>query len=435
MDINRKVVWAEGVFLGQQHFQQWELGLTAGQQLKEKFLIKPLHGIGQLVLNKGQLEFNKCQVDQLIARMPDGRWLKYDVEVDHYPLQLDLSQAEESVYVVLPKEELIAGMSGYPSVNQETAWQAKYQTCVDLYDKSRKTEVMFAHQKAYLTTNPISSNLHATLKLFEFKKEGGNGYDQKDYIPALLSMRSSNLLVSLSQQIQQKLKTAIEQLNKHRLAQGDGTDSVDWALISSTILARHYMTLKLYQQGIEDNPQHYVSILVCLLGELKNLVGEELDDLPDYDHDALYPLLMTLQDILVDLLKQIQPKARTNYQLIKQSENLFCWHGVVDLNAENEQLYLEVRTGPVKDDVLTTLQKAIKIGPATKINQIYTSAITAIGLSHCTRVPSRLQVEPGCEYFEIQMQGSYWQMALDEGVLAIRMPEAFSSYPIRMVKV
>ena len=85
----RKVIWAEGMFLGQQHFQLWDRYFETYQNLQSRS-ISPLswglldYEIDTEALENGQFRLNSAQII-----FPDGRLVSYDITEDA-PLAIDL---------------------------------------------------------------------------------------------------------------------------------------------------------------------------------------------------------------------------------------------------------------------------------------------------------------------------------------------------------
>ena len=97
----QRVVWAEGLFLGQQHFQQWDRNLQ--REIHQRTDLARSHGWGVVSLNllEEPLGIGQCRIESLSAILPNGQWVQFDSQRDGDPLLCDLTAGGDSVTVWL----------------------------------------------------------------------------------------------------------------------------------------------------------------------------------------------------------------------------------------------------------------------------------------------------------------------------------------------
>ena len=63
---SKKVVWAEGVFLGQQHFQQWEQFLLDHHSFVHRYQFNKGYGLCRLSINFEKLKQDILRIKKTI---------------------------------------------------------------------------------------------------------------------------------------------------------------------------------------------------------------------------------------------------------------------------------------------------------------------------------------------------------------------------------
>ena len=91
MNMQRKIVWAEGVLLAQQHFQQWDRYYE--EQLKFRFARTQSFswGLVNLQVSQRKLAENKFSVIRCDAVLRCGEIISYDEDSDGV-LECDISE-------------------------------------------------------------------------------------------------------------------------------------------------------------------------------------------------------------------------------------------------------------------------------------------------------------------------------------------------------
>ena len=117
----KKVIWAEGVMLGQQHFQQWEKYYQRQQRLLY-MAINPLHwGLIDLQLDVEALLNNKILVKKCSAIFPHGMLVNFDATDSTYQLTLELTPDQESWPVIEKIKDSMGLFAKYFSAKVDAA--------------------------------------------------------------------------------------------------------------------------------------------------------------------------------------------------------------------------------------------------------------------------------------------------------------------------
>ena len=160
------VVWSEGTLLTQQHFQQWQLFLEQ-QRIETMKMSEPYYwGVQSLSIDESALLNGVFRVKECQAIFPHGQLVMFNTEQSG-ELTCDLrdDHADSSgIYLCIPLNQQIAGLSGYSENKKQSGWRTKYETIQDLYDLSREREVAFGEANLMLLRDDQDRNEMASIK-------------------------------------------------------------------------------------------------------------------------------------------------------------------------------------------------------------------------------------------------------------------------------
>ena len=117
MTSTREVVWAEGILLTQQHFQQWEYYHHQQHYLLMNSLKSHAWGISQLIIDEDLLRNGIFLIQKCKIIFQDGKLIPYDASIDP-PLSYQLTSKTNQqidIYLCLPLGQRVANVSGYPT--------------------------------------------------------------------------------------------------------------------------------------------------------------------------------------------------------------------------------------------------------------------------------------------------------------------------------
>ena len=194
----KKVVWAEGVLLGQQHLQQFDDYHHARQDFLAKLASPYPWGIKKLVWDEESFLYGKLIIKHCEAIFPHGLIIHYDSRVNT-PLSYEFTAAHEnreSVYLAIPLSDHINDITGYPHQSGLSGWKAEYQTVLDEQDSEREREVLFAYPNLCLLASKADKNLFYVIKIAEVVKKNIGEYSlEKSFIPSCLVLSASDAVM------------------------------------------------------------------------------------------------------------------------------------------------------------------------------------------------------------------------------------------------
>ena len=208
----KKIVWAEGIFLGQQHLQTWNQQLERYQHQRQRLSTPFDWGVISMAVDHEALTMGRFRLTQIRALFQDGRFVEKSTDNDH-DLACELSSPGGeplSVYLALPANQHVAGISGYPQRGQMSGWIADYHEQEDLYDGNRVKEVLLARPNMMLLTDEEALSSFLSLKIAEVVHQGDDRYQLVTrFIPTTCRIAASSTLI-------QALERVIETLNAKR---------------------------------------------------------------------------------------------------------------------------------------------------------------------------------------------------------------------------
>ncbi len=438
-----KVVWAEGVFLGQQHFQIWDRYLETSQQLRSKALHPFAWGLLSSVVDDKALENGKFRLQQCSVIFPDGRLVTYDAAVDPAlacELHAGGGQTVE-IYLGLPSNHQVEGISGYPGRSQHCAWQADYRQMGDEYDVSREREVLLARPNLALLTGDDRREQFVCVKIAELINQGDGSYSLvQQYVPPLVRIGASAHLKALLGRMLEGVGARLRSLNERRVNLSGGatefarTDPAQFLLLQS--LSAIYPQLLHLQQNPDLHPELLYRTLCQSIGGLCAFNPElEAGAIPRYQHDALSSVFATFERLLGEVVNITMTTRSASLQLSRETDSLLSVADIDEQTLQQCSLFLEVLFEADDPVWITDFARQIKVASRATIELTVASALPGICMVHTQRPPNKLSTKSGYEYFRLEPRGDFWTKVLEERSLALFLPQAFASATINLVSV
>lgn len=429
----QKVIWAEGILLGQQHFQQWDKQQQACHTWLCQNLSAFLWGISNLEIDETALDDGRFAIKLCSAAYPNGQIIEYDAKYDkllNCALIVPPSGTKKEIYLVVANNDLVHGITGYETSGSNTAWLADYKEIVDIYDDKRKREILFGKLNLQLLQeHELHGNVQC-LKIVQLNYLGDNKYSlDKKYIPPLLHLQGS---ITLKENLQQLLRIM---QNKISFLQTGNTSDIK-GVLATQILIKHYVTL----QHLLKNQQTHPVVLFDTLLELYGGLGVfnshfSTTELPEYKHEALTDSFTTLTNVLTTAFATIIPDRAAALQLRRENNSLYILDTITDKQLQELDLFIAVYLQSEDNKWIDQFAKQAKVGPLNTIEKLMVSALSGVRVSHVQRPPSKLTLKLGFEYFHLEKIGEFWQQIKAEKNLALFIPSYFANAKIELVGV
>lgn len=443
MSSYQKIIWAEGVMLGQQHFQQWEHYIQHPHKLSQQN-IHPLNwGVADLAIDESNLTHGFVQIKRCLALLPDFRWVDFDDENDA-PLRLNLpaeSPAYLNIYLSLPCSEQASGISGYlANDNIVPTWLGNYQNIKDKYDCSKVREVLLAHQNIKLTFDKSSLAQSTTIKLAVIKFDAIQGLYRidKSYIPPVLNINASRNLSSWLIEFTGKIKQNIQKISiqkekySHSHNQFGFGDFIYFNLVKT--LTTHLPKLLNIQMTQQLHPFHLYESCLYLLGELSGFSIDAKTNFTviSYDQNNLSYVFNYINESFDTLIEQAIPINNFDISLTRLSENLYRTTELI--NIVKEKTYcLAIHIESPSQDLIDNIQLQIKIASPSHINEIINSFTQGASLQYIAKPHKNILAKQNYQYFTINTDSNEWQSIIEEKSISFFVSQSISNLPIELI--
>jgi type VI secretion system protein ImpJ len=444
MEINgvRKIVWNEGMFLGPQHFQQWDRYQEQVQGLFTRALNPLAWGLLDLRINHQSLENGHLRIENCLALFPDRQLIAYDAAVDP-PLACELEGRggdSVEVYLGLPANRCVEGISGYPQRQHLCGWQAEYLEIDDEYDAERSREVLMARPNLVLLRDDQPRDALTTLPVARVRSQGDGSYSLvPEFIPPVARIKASPRLELLLSGMVETIGARMRMLNDRKNACGGGagefvqSDPLNFHLLQ--ILSGAWGPLKHFQHHPELHPEILYRHLSAFAGSLLAFATGDIDEIPRYHHEApnqVFPPLVAL----LEQLMEVQTRQRSA-EMVLERENDCLWRveGLAPEQLRGASFFLEVDHAADSPDWITDFARQVKVGARSGIEQMVASALPGVRLVHTQRPPARMSVRSGCEYFRLEARGDAWKRMVEEGTIAVFVSHPFAQASLALVRV
>ncbi len=209
MSDNKKILWAEGVVLSQQHFQ-W-IDAEIRKKFHQSLNINSPHqwGLKELIIDKQQLLLNVFSIKAMDIIFPSGHQLTF-TELNSESLSVALTETVHDIYLEWPQTNMVFNLNGYPKHKKEhCSWVVEYEEKTDEYDENKKRELIFIHVNVSLVLDKPKYPKNA-IKIATVKQEKQSYQLVSDYIPPILSIGVTSSCLDLIDKISIELRNIID---------------------------------------------------------------------------------------------------------------------------------------------------------------------------------------------------------------------------------
>ncbi len=443
MDALRKVIWAEGMFLGQQHFQLWDRYYETYQSLQVRSLSPMGWGLIDLDIDTEALENSRYRIRRCQVIFPDGRLVSYDAG-DGPPLAMELDGGLDrniEIHLCLPANRSASGINGYQDHGQLCSWAVDYQRVPDENDPAREREVMLGRPNLMLLTGEESRENFTWIKLAEVRNEGDGVYSVvPDYIPPIARIGASERLAQQLQKLIELFSARIRTLNERRkqytaATAGFGHSDLSNFLILQT-LSGGLPLLHHFQENDDLHPERLYDLLARIIGELTPFSFEiGVHEIPRYRHQDLAGVFGQLENLIRGLVDVAMPTRLDALQLVRESDALLSVDNIDSQQLQGASFYLAVLSDSDDPMWVTHFERMVKAAARADIEMVVASALPGLKITHSQRPPSNLPVKSGYEYFHIEPRGEFWERVVEERTLALFLSRDFTGVKLDLLTV
>ncbi|PCE27323.1 type VI secretion system-associated protein [Paraburkholderia acidicola] len=411
MKITRPL-WAKGVFMTPQHFQQQALWGQFSDERIARIASPDPWGVSGVAFDTQALSINRLQLTSLDLRLPDGTFIDSGT-ADRLPAARNLSDVPAQV-------ESVVVLAGLPLVD------AQGGNCIEEDQKPARPRRFV---REYLQVGDIhgdgneeiSVERHLLSLLFDFEEHNDyvtcpvgrlvrnvQGRFELDlaFVPPCLLLSASAQLTSRMNRLSDILSAKSASLAVRRRERSDqiadyavADVSLFWLLHSVNSTWPDLARLCL---APEQHPERLYGVLARLAGSLLTFsTTETLQAIPSYNHHAPEPVFAELESLIRTLLDTVIPSRVVPIALERARGT--AWIGkILDKRlVDGADYYLSVQSGLPAHALLEQLPRLCKAGAPDEVEQIVNSALPGIPLRAMSRLPAAIPIRIENQYFAL----------------------------------
>jgi type VI secretion system protein ImpJ len=445
-----RVVWNEGMYLAQHHFQIQSRYFEDSLQFAMAHLFFKSYGLAGLELDREALYNGTVSLIHARGVLPDG--LPFHMpDSDPVPAPLDVrelfspTQDSHLVHLTIPAYRLGSPNSA-PVENGAAAHTRYIRETVLVPDETTggdERPVPIGRKNFRLRLDHQEADGEVTLPIARVRRDGtGHFMYDPDYIPPSLQIGASERLLLLTRRIVEILEAKSTAMERERKAgRKDLRDYASqevanfWllhAVRSSLAPLRHYLELK------RTHPEELYTELSRLAGALCTFsLDADPRTLPAYDHERLETCFAELDRHIRTNLEVIIPTNCVTVPLTKVNDFLFVGTVADPRCFGRSHWVLGVRSDRGRAEVISKVPTLVKICSSKHVERLFKEALPGLVLQHLTSPPAAISPRLGTEYFSIGRSGSHttevcWTAISQTHELGVYLPGALAGATLEL---
>ncbi|WP_074171316.1 type VI secretion system baseplate subunit TssK [Caballeronia temeraria] len=411
MKITRPL-WAQGVFMTPQHFQQqalWEH--FANARIAEMASPDPW-GVIDVSIDTQALGIDRVQFTKLSLRLPDGTLIDSDMS-DWLPAARSLAEvgSQYDAVTVLAGVALIDAQGGNciePGAKpaRPRRFVREYLHVADLHGEGKEEISVERHAVALLFDFETSGD-YVTCPVARFIRNAQGRFElDAAFVPPCLFLSANAILTARMKRLSEILSAKSASLAVRRRERSDqiadyavADVSLFWLLHS---VNSSWPELARLVQAPNQHPERLYALLSRLAGSLLTFsTTETLQALPPYDHRAPEPVFAELESLIRNLLDTVIPSRVVPIALERVRGTV--WTGQINDErlVEDADYYLSVQAALPAHALIEQFPRLCKAGAPDDVEQIVNSALSGIPIKPMSRLPAAIPVRIENQYFAL----------------------------------
>lgn len=435
-----RVIWAEGMFLRAQHFQQADRYAEALVKARTDYLRPFPWGVVNISINRELLSIGQFALVNCAGVMPDGTPFSFPDDADHPPpIELFDDARGSVIYLTLPARQ--PGRAEFGQLNREDTI-------------TRFAPIDYEASDANLGTDQRSILRVAKLRL-RYQVDGSKlGGFERIALARVTDIRSDRTIVldekfvapSLSIGAQAPLAAyAVELLGlmSHR-AEAVAARVTDPGAKGSAEIADFLLlqALNRYEPVLRHvvaiaptfHPEELYRLCCAIAGEMATFVPgtKRAGVFPDYRHDDLQ---RTFDGVFVDLRASLSAVLeQTAISIPLQDRRHGIKVGVIGDRSllANAVFVLAIKADMPTEQLRRAFPNQVKIGPVEQIAQLVNVALPGIAVRPLPVAPRQLPFRSGSVYFDLDRASPHFKQLQKSGGLAIHLAGDFPQIEIEL---
>jgi type VI secretion system protein ImpJ len=420
-----KVVWAEGMFIKPQHFQQ--------QERYFENLLKAIHtsvnnhawGIIYCEFDQSLLSINKVSITKAAGVLEDGTYFNIPNN-DIAPTVLSVPPNTQNMLIYLGAP---LSQSGRPEITAQPLKLSRFhmkehEVNDNASEELNPTPIAVAQLNLQLLLDSDDRRQFACLPIARIKNISSAGEIQFDdnFIAPCLDYKSSTTLVAFIREIKALLQQRSDALAKNMGDINRSNSAVSDFLMLQMINRINPLLIHLEQQPY-IHPEELYKILLSFSSELATFTSSEkrLSIMNRYDHRNLQntyrSLMFSLRNSLSTVIERIAfalPLEKRDYGILMST--------IHDRSLlDGADFVLAVNASIPTESLLSRFPNQIKIGCVEHIRELITAQLPGIKLQTLNIAPPQIPYNTGFSYFKLDFSNKELEQIKKSGGIAFNI--------------
>ncbi len=424
-----KVLWAEGMFLRTQHFQQAERYLEKLARITAQALQPLAWGFSALEIDQSLLKTGVFALTRAAGILPDGTPFDIPGDDDHpVPLAAPSDLRNAVLSLALPiRRNGVAQARLEAGGDQAVRWIGQLVEVVDTIAGSgtpaditvAKLDLRLMHERQELAG-------YVTLPIARLVEKGLDGALTLDaaFSPTVLDVGASPVLRSALAEIRGLLQHRAAAIAA-RLSSPGGKGSAEVTDFLVLMLAnRHDMVLRHLSSLPSLHPERLYESFAALAGELSTITDTATNrppKLPPYRHIDLQGSFDPLMAFLREALSAVFEQTAISIALEERAYNIRVAR-ITDRSLFTDCVFVLAARSSVDPETLrVNLPKRTTIGPPERIRDLVNLQLGGAPLRPLPTEPRQIPFRSGMVYFEINVNSEDWKLVERSGGAALHV--------------
>ncbi len=438
------VLWSKGTFLTPQHLQLQDRFLEDSLNFRLQALKFCAWGFNEIVLDQELLTDGQLAISRASGIFPDG--LLFDIPGPDQPPPskalaefFDPGMRDLDIYLTVPDYKLKGlNVTGLGRVGG-ARYMAEITSVRDDNTGTGEKPIQIARKNLRLLAANESREGCSALRVANIERtEAGAFRLNTRFVPPLLEVRASEYLLGIINGLLEILSAKSTQLSGGRrqknqsLADFTAADIANFWLLYT--VNSNIPVLSHLLQGQRCHPEELFSALTALGSSLTTFSTTiRPRDLPLYDHLNLSKVFTDLDEKLRLLLETVVPTNVVSLPLKHVNNTIYATAIDKDKYLSNTRMYLAFNADSSEDSIIRRVPQLVKVCSASHIEQLISSALPGIQLTHVPTPPSAIPIKMKYQYFSMNQAGAAWDTVTRARNLAAHVPGDFSNPQMELI--
>ncbi len=441
-----KPLWARGIFMTPQHFQQQALWEQYANDQIARMSSPDAWGVIDVALDTQALSIDRLQLAKLTARLRDGTSIDSET-ADWLPSARSLSDVPANVeaVTVLAGVVLIDPQGGNCVEPGEKPARPRRSTreflhVVDINGEG-KEEISVERQVVTLLFDFEQADDYVTCPVARLVRTPQGRFALDDsFVPPCLFLSASTRLTQRMRRLSEILSAKSASLAVRRKERSDQIADFavsDVALFWLMNTVNHtWPELARLAQAPDQHPERLYLVLAKMAGALLTFsTTETLHVIPAYDHGAPEPVFAELESRIRILLDAVIPSRVVPIALERLRPSMWLGHIKEERLTEDVDYYLSVRAAMPAHALLEQLPALCKMGAPDEVEQVVNSALAGITLRPVSRLPAAIPVRIENQYFAVDSSDPAFARMIAARACQIYLPSSIPEAELELYAV